>query len=593
MKSEQHLGTLDYVIITISLLIPSVIGIVFRFSGGRQKTMNEYFLAGRNASKLPVIMSITATTLSSVFLIGAPAEVYRFGPLYCLFSVSVSLSILIVSRIIIPVYFQCNVSSIYELLEIRFGKLTRFTVSALFAIQMVLYSSCVLYGPALVLNAVTGMSVEAAITLCGGICTFYCFLGGLKAVLWTDVFQTLLMFMSLFALHFTGIQEVSFGEIYRRTSAGGRLNFFDFSLDLTTRNTVWNTVIRGIGIAFGIYGTNQIQIQRLLSMNGCKNALSALHWSSIPIVILLCLAALFGLTLYSVFYLCDPILNESAPSVTKYDQLVPYFIITRLQSIPGLSGLCVAGIFSGSLSTISSSLNSVSMVTVVDFVQPFYPRQLKEKTLLFIGKALALLYGIIFILMACALSKADSIIQLVMVFIGVAEGPITAVFLIGVLTRKGSDRVAMLSLLFGFGVASWIGFGGVLSGYRQSSLPLETSGCIIANTSMLLTENKNSSCLGFESCSSTNFEEPVINETFFLYKISSYWISSLGCLFTVCATFILVLITGWRNNVIPADSKCLSPISRYWLKQDVTKQRSSRNQEVTPTADVEEKESKC
>ncbi|GFR31354.1 sodium-coupled monocarboxylate transporter 1 [Trichonephila clavata] len=274
MDPQHKLGIVDYIIIIISLLIPSVIGIVFRFSGGKQKSIKEYFLAGKNASKLPVIMSITATTLSSIFMIGAPSEVYRFGPLYCLFAVTLGVGLLIVSHIFIPVYFQCNVSSIYEFLELRFGKLTRFTVSTLFTLQMVLYSSCVLYCPAIVLNAMSDVSVEAAIALCGCICTFYCFLGGLKAVLWTDVFQTFLMLMSLLALHITGIMEIGLNEIYKRASAGGRLHVLDFSPDLTKTYTIWNTMMRGMGLAFGFYGTSQIQVQRFLSMGGCKKAQS-------------------------------------------------------------------------------------------------------------------------------------------------------------------------------------------------------------------------------------------------------------------------------------------------------------------------------
>ncbi|GFY58775.1 sodium-coupled monocarboxylate transporter 1 [Trichonephila inaurata madagascariensis] len=182
-------------------------------------------------------------------------------------------------------------------------------------------------------------------------------------------------------------------------------------------------------------------------------------------------------------------------------------MITRLNPIPGLSGLCVAGILSGALSTISSALNSVSMVTLIDFIQPFYKRQLKEKTLLFIGKALALFYGVLFLMLTFAISKTDSIVQLVMVFIGVIEGPITAIFLIGVLTRKASDKVAMLGLTFGFVVTSWISFGKLFSGYHYSSLPLETSGCNFSNSSVELLENKNLSCLELESCS-TDLEEP-------------------------------------------------------------------------------------
>ncbi|GFQ74187.1 sodium-coupled monocarboxylate transporter 1, partial [Trichonephila clavata] len=205
-----------------------------------------------------------------------------------------------------------------------------------------------------------------------------------------------------------------------------------------------------------------------------------------------------------------------------------------------------------------------------------------------------LFYGVLFLLLTFAISKTDSIVQLVMVFIGVIEGPITAIFLIGVLTRKASDKVAMLGLTFGFVVTSWISFGKLFSGYHYPSLPLETSGCNFSNTSLVLLENKNSSCLELESCS-TDFEKPVIGDTFFLYKITSFWIGPLACLFTISATFIILLLTGWKNNVIPADSKCLSPVTRYWFKQveqDDSEHISSKNQEATHYVDLTEEEIK-
>ncbi|GFT00356.1 hypothetical protein TNCV_2738981 [Trichonephila clavipes] len=159
----------------------------------------------------------------------------------------------------------------------------------------------------------------------------------------------------------------------------------------------------------------------------------------------------------------------------------------------------------------------------------------------------------------------------------------------------GTRRVAMLGLTFGFVVTSWISFGKLFSGYHYSSLPLGTSGCIFPNSSVALLENKNSSCLELESCS-TDFEKPVIGDTFFLYKISSFWIGPLACLFTICGTLILLLLTGWKNNVIPADSKCLSPITRHWFKQirqdDSEQHKSSKNQDSTLYVDLAEEEIK-
>ncbi|GFT92210.1 sodium-coupled monocarboxylate transporter 2, partial [Nephila pilipes] len=175
-------------------------------------------------------------------------------------------------------------------------------------------------------------------------------------------------------------------------------------------------------------------------MSTYKRAQTALQWSILSVASLYFLCTFFGVVLYAVFYQCDPILMKSETGITKYDQLVPYFIITRLQYIPGLTGLCFAGIFSSSLSTVSSALNSLSTVTIVDFIQPLSSNTLNPKLELHIAKGLSLFYGIACILLTFTIANVDSIAQTTNVFIGITEGPVLAVFLIGILTRKSSDK---------------------------------------------------------------------------------------------------------------------------------------------------------
>ncbi|GBO22190.1 Sodium-coupled monocarboxylate transporter 2 [Araneus ventricosus] len=167
----------------------------------------------------------------------------------------------------------------------------------------------------------------------------------------------------------------------------------------------------------------------------------ALQWSILLVVTLLFSCTFFGIILYAVYFHCDPILMQSETGIRKYDQLVPYFIVTRLHSIPGLTGLCFAGIFSGSLSTISSALNSLSTVTLIDFVQPLFSDRLNPTLELYIAKGLSLMYGVATIALTLAITNVDSLAQATIVFMSVAEGPVLAVFLVGVLTRKASDKV--------------------------------------------------------------------------------------------------------------------------------------------------------
>ncbi|GBN80759.1 Putative sodium-dependent multivitamin transporter [Araneus ventricosus] len=174
MDAHYHLGWIDYVVIGLTLLISTAIGLKFQFSGNRQRTTREYLLAGKNMSIFPVVMSITVTMLSAITLLGIPMETYRFGMKYALIVIPFSIGTILAAVIITPVYFNCRVSTTYEFLELRYGKTTRYAVSALFIIQMVLFMAVVLYAPVLALSAVTDLSIEASIVIFGLVCSFYC-----------------------------------------------------------------------------------------------------------------------------------------------------------------------------------------------------------------------------------------------------------------------------------------------------------------------------------------------------------------------------------------------------------------------------------
>ncbi|GFQ85944.1 putative sodium-dependent multivitamin transporter [Trichonephila clavata] len=291
----------------------------------------------------------------------------------------------------------------------------------------------------------------------------------------------------------------------------------------------------------------------------------ALNWSTIPSTSFLALCLLLGLVFYAIFDTCDPVKDKIHTGVRKYDQIVPYYIVSRFSSIPGLTGLCVAGIFGGSLSTLSSALNSLSAVTVMDFLKPIYKSRLSETKMVYIAKILSLCYGIICICLTFVLSKVDSIVAISNTVLSVVEGPVFAVFCIAVLSRKGSEKCILFGLLFGVLITAWIACGIQTSGYHYPALLLDASGCPKSVNATGFFQNSIAACNNLTQCMSTN-SPSLKNETFFLYKISFLWLPSLSFFITLCAVFLAVTVTGWRHNAIPANSECLSPVTRFWIK---------------------------
>uniref|UniRef100_A0A1B0CNT7 Sodium-dependent multivitamin transporter n=1 Tax=Lutzomyia longipalpis TaxID=7200 RepID=A0A1B0CNT7_LUTLO len=190
----------DYVVFIVMLLISAGIGVYYRFTGGKQKTTNEYLLADRSMSVWPVSFSLMASFMSAITILGVSMENYQFGTLFVIINISYGLATPIASHLYLPVFYKLQAASAYEYLEKRFGRATRLCASIAYSLQMILYMGIVLYAPALALEAVTGMSRVASVLSIGIVCTFYSTIGGMKAVLITDVFQSILMFAAVFSI---------------------------------------------------------------------------------------------------------------------------------------------------------------------------------------------------------------------------------------------------------------------------------------------------------------------------------------------------------------------------------------------------------
>ncbi|XP_055943501.1 putative sodium-dependent multivitamin transporter [Argiope bruennichi] len=199
------LGVFDYVVIAIMLCVSALIGLYFRFSGGRQKTTDEFLMGSRTMGIWPVAFSLMATCLSSVAVLGVPAETYLYGTQILMSMVGIPIGGFIAVYGFLPVFYDMKVSTAYE----------------------VLYMGVVLYAPSLALNAVTGLSTWASILSIAAVCIFYSSQGGLKAILWTTVFQALLMYTAMIAVIVKISMMKGFNETFNISKRGGRLIFFE------------------------------------------------------------------------------------------------------------------------------------------------------------------------------------------------------------------------------------------------------------------------------------------------------------------------------------------------------------------------------
>uniref|UniRef100_A0A8C3BPI1 Sodium-dependent multivitamin transporter n=1 Tax=Cairina moschata TaxID=8855 RepID=A0A8C3BPI1_CAIMO len=417
---------IDYTIFTLLLVLSLAIGLFYALSGGRQRTVQEFLLANRSMGFLPVALSLLATFQSAVAILGVPAEIYRFGTEYWFLGCSYFLGLLIPAHVFIPVFYRLQITSTYEYLELRFNKTVRIFGTVTFIFQMVIYMGVVLYAPALALNAVTGFDLWSAVLTIGLVCTLYTTLGGLKAVIWTDVFQTLVMFAGQLAVIVVGAQRVGgMAHVWRVAEQEGKISGIDLNPDPYVRHTFWTLAFGGVFMMLSLYGVNQAQVQRYLSSRNERQAVLSCYAVFPCQQIVLCLSCLTGLVMF-VYDREHPLVTGNVSS----DQLVLYFVMDVLKDLPGLPGLFVACLFSGSLSTISSAFNSLATVTMEDLVRPHCPGLSESRATQF-SKLLALGYGLLCLGMAYLSSKLGPVLQAAISIFGMVGGPLLGLFCLG------------------------------------------------------------------------------------------------------------------------------------------------------------------
>ncbi|XP_056624251.1 solute carrier family 5 member 6 isoform X2 [Triplophysa dalaica] len=529
---HKYFGSVDYVIFALLLIASMAIGLYYSFTGGRQRTTQELLLADGKMKCLPLSLSLMATFQSAVAIIGTPAEVYTNGTQYWFIGCSYILGLLIPAHIFIPVFYRLHLTSAYQYLELRFSKAVRICGTVTFIFQMVIYMGVGIYTPALALNAVTGFHLWGAVLATGSVCTVYTALGGLKAVVWTDVFQTVVMFTGQLAVIIVGVQQAGgLSDVWVKVRDGGRISRIDLDPDPTVRHTFWTLGVGGVFLMLSLYGVNQAQVQRYLSSRTEREAVRSCYMVFPCLQVALTLSCLMGLVMYACYG------DESRPYVRSKDQMVLYFVMDMLQDFPGLPGLFVACLFSASLSTVSSAFNSLTAVTMVDLIKPHY--SMSESTASLLSKILALSYGIICLAVAYVVHLMNSsVLQAALSIFGMVGGPLLGLFCLGIFFPWANSIGALVGLAAGLLMAFWIGFGGFLA---RMSIPAEVSLLNFTNTGPDVSDNITAVTETLDSaCNKTSGPLGLHG----LYSLSYMWYSAVNSSTVVLIGLIFSFMTG-------------------------------------------------
>ncbi|KAM4724560.1 sodium-dependent multivitamin transporter-like isoform 2-T2 [Anableps anableps] len=489
--NQKHFTVEDYVVFALLLAASAGIGLYYALSGGRQRTTQEFLMADRSMRCLPVSLSLIASFQSAVAIIGVPAEIYTHGTQYWFIGCAYILGLLIPAHVFIPVLYRLKLSSAYQYLELRFSKALWGTVLA------------------------TGL-----------VCTLYTTVGGLKAVIWTDVFQTIVMFAGQIAVIVVGVQRTGgVSEVWRKAKEGNRISGLDLNPDPTERHTFWTLGVGGVFLMLSLYGVNQAQVQRYLSARTEREAVRSCYMVFPSLQLALGLSCVMGLVMFARY--CGEDFSDKLGSSSR-DALVIYFVMDMLQGLPGLPGLFVACLFSAALSTISSAFNSLATVTMEDLIKPHFPSMSEERATL-VSKALALSYGLLCLAMAYLTHlMGDSVLLVALKIFGMVGGPILGLFCLGMFFPWANSSGAVAGLSAGLVMAFWVGIGSIVN--RSSGAKLLLPSCH-GNTTT-----------GFQTALSNVTSRPTGLHRF--YSLSYMWYSGFNCLIVILIGLLISFLTG-------------------------------------------------
>uniref|UniRef100_A0A671WBG6 Sodium-dependent multivitamin transporter n=1 Tax=Sparus aurata TaxID=8175 RepID=A0A671WBG6_SPAAU len=532
--NQQSLFTVvDFVIFGVLLAASLGIGLYHALSGGRQRTTQEFLMADRSMKCLPVSLSLIASFQSAVAIIGVPAEIYTHGTQYWFIGCAYILGLLIPAHVFIPILYRLRLSSAYQYLELRFSKPVRICGTLTFIFQMVIYMGVCVYTPAFALNAVTGFELWGTVLATGLVCTLYTTIGGLKAVIWTDVFQTLVMFAGQLAVIVVGVQKTGgVSEVCSEVSSVFSLFGFSLNPDPTERHTFWTLGVGGVFLMLSLYGVNQAQVQRYLSARTEKDAVRSCYMVFPSLQLALALSCVMGLVMFACYYLY--VIVHAKQTRRCFPQMVISFVMDMLQGLPGLPGLFIACLFSAALSTISSAFNSLATVTMEDLIKPHFPAMTEARATL-LSKALAMSYGLLCLAMAYLTHlMGDSVLQVALKIFGMVGGPILGLFCLGIFFPWANSTGALAGLGAGLAVAFWVGIGSIVTRSSGTKSLLPACGVV------LLSDNTTTAIQ--TALGNVTLSRPSGLKRF--YSLSYMWYSAFNCSTVILIGLIISFLTG-------------------------------------------------
>ncbi len=468
--------TVDLIIFTVFTLGVVVFGCSFFKKGS---TSEDFTHAGRSLPGWVVGMSIFATYVSSISYIGYPGKAFASNWNAFVFSLSIPVASYFAAKYFVPFYRNGGSVSAYSFLEEKFGRWARLYASACYLLTQIARMGSILYLLAVPMYILMGWNLHVVIITTSVAIILYSMLGGLKAVIWADAIQGIILIGG--ALLCLGILMFSMpegpGQVFElamHSPDGNKFSLGSFGSDLST-STFWVCLVYGIFINLQNYGIDQNYVQRYHAAKTDRDARFSALFGGYLFIPVSALFFLIGSALYS--YYAAGVEPLPAEIQAKPDYVFPYFIVNSLPV--GLRGLLIASIFAAGMSTVSTSVTSAATIILTDYFPNVKSEMKKEKSdysqgqssahkrnhisPLFILRLSSVIVGVLGIIVAIAMLSVESIIDAWWTLSSIFSGGMLGLFLLGIMPRSISKVAALSGCLAGIAVIAWISLANTLN----------------------------------------------------------------------------------------------------------------------------------
>lgn len=436
-------STFDYIIIIAYLIIITVVGII---SGGKQKSIKDYFLGADVVPWWAVCFAIVAAETSTLTFISIPGLAYLTNLNFLQLTFGYLLGRIIVAFLFLPAYFQGELSTAYAFLENRFGYKTRSFASIIFMFTRTAADGVRLFATAIPLKLMLNIDYPLAILIIGLVALLYTSFGGVRGIIWVDVIQFLIYIGGAFVSGILLLNLIpgGFGKIISVASEFKKFDLINLGLSdglssfFTKPYTLIAGIIGGAFLSMASHGTDQLIVQRLLATKNLKNAQKAIIGSGVIIVFQFAIFLLVGVLLF-VYY---------GKLNMRSDEVFPFFIINVIPT--GLKGLIIAGLFAAALSTLAGSISSLSSATVLDILVPYFKKFDDDKKKLFASRIITIIWAVLLILVAFLfMESSQAVVEIALSIASFTYGGLLGTFLLGILNKKASQEDALAGFVAG------------------------------------------------------------------------------------------------------------------------------------------------